>query len=132
MSALFRTPVAFTPAPSGRVINALLQHADVTEDLGGGRICLRLSAKRAKSAEVKAALGVDARRAAELAVIYDERQAEVVEIAPDQALAPEAQDAAEAAAWNERFEREFDRALMFWNSEAHARQRRSPKRYAVR
>jgi hypothetical protein len=53
MSALFRTPLAYAPAPTGRTIDALLQFADVTEDLGQGRICLRMSPKRARSAEVK-------------------------------------------------------------------------------
>ncbi len=123
MSALFRTPLAYAPAPSGRTIDALLQFADVTEDLGQGRICLRMSAKRARSAEVKAAFGVDAKRAADLAVIYDEREAEVVEIGRDEALLSDEEE--------ERFEREFDSALMFWNSEAHARNRRSPKRYGA-
>ncbi len=123
MSALFRTPLAFAPAPSGRTIDALLQFADVTEDLGEGRLCLRLSPKRARSAEVKAAFGADAKRAADLAVIYDEREAEVVEIGRDeQPLSAEEE---------ERFEREFDAALMFWNSEAHVRNRRSPKRYGA-
>ena len=123
MSALFRTPLAYAPAPSGRTIDALLQFADVTEDLGQGRICLRMSPKRARSAEVKAAFGADAKRAADLAVIYDEREAEVVEIGRDEQLL--------SAEEEERFDREFDAALMFWNSEAHVRNRRSPKRYGA-
>ena len=123
MSALFRTPLAYAPAPSGRTIDALLQFADVTEDLGQGRICLRMSPKRARSAEVKAAFGADAKRAADLAVIYDEREAEVVEIGRDEQLL--------TAEEEERFEREFDRALMFWNTDAHVRNRRSPKRYGA-
>ena len=115
MSALFRTPLTFSPAPSGRTLDALLQYADVTEDLGGGRLCLRLSPRRARSAEVKAAFGADAKRAAKLAVIYDEREAEVVEIGRDE------------EPLEDDFEESFDRALMFWNTEAHARNRRSPK-----
>ena len=122
MSALFRTPLAFAPAPSGRTLDALLQYADLVEDLGGGRLCLRLSPRRARSAEVKAAFGADARRAAELAVIYDEREAEVVEIGRDEEpLAPE----------EDHFEAAFDSALMFWTSEAHQRNRRSPRRYGA-
>jgi hypothetical protein len=123
MSALFRTPLAYAPAPSGRTIDALLQFADVTEDLGQGRICLRMSPKRARSAEVKAAFGADAKRAADLAVIYDEREAEVVEIGRDEQLLTREEE--------ERFEREFDAALMFWNTDAHVRNRRSPKRYGA-
>ena len=125
MSALFRTPLAFAPAPSGRTLDALLQYADVQEDLGGGRLCLRLSPRRARSAEVRAAFGADAKRAAALAVIYDEREAEVVEIGRDEPPMGVEGD------WDEHFEREFDRALRFWNSEAHARNRKSPKRYGA-
>src|SRR3712207_1364464 len=121
MSALFRTPLAFAPAPTGRTLDALLQYADVTEDLGGGRLCLRLSPRRARSAEVKAAFGADAKRAVSLAVIYDEREAEVVEIGRDEGPAE--------VDWDDGFEAAFDSALMFWNSEAHARNRRSPKPY---
>ena len=120
MSALFRTPLAFAPAPSGRTLDALLQYADLVEDLGGGRLCLRLSPRRARSAEVKAAFGADAKRAAELAVIYDDREAEVVEIGRDEEPLEE-----------EHFEAAFDSALMFWNTEAHARNRRNPKRYGA-
>ena len=123
MSALFRTPLAFAPAPSGRTLDALLQYADLVEDLGGGRLCLRLSPRRARSAEVKAAFGADAKRAAELAVIYDDREAEVVEIGRDEDPLSVAEDA--------HFEAAFDSALMFWNTEAHARNRRTPKRYGA-
>ena len=121
MSALFRTPLAFAPAPSGRVLDALLQYADVVEDVGGGRLCLRLSPRRARSAEVKAAFGADAKRATELAVIYDEREAEVVEIGRDE----------EPLEDDPGFEEAFDRALLFWNTEAHARHRRSPKSFGA-
>ena len=69
MSALFRTPDAALPAPSGRMINALLQYADVQEDLGGGRSRMRLSKEGRRRPEVRAALGRDLDRAARMSVM---------------------------------------------------------------
>ncbi len=83
MSALFRTPDAALPAPSWRMINALLQYADVQEDLGGGRSRMRLSKEGRRRPEVRAALGRDLDRAARMSVIFDEREAEIVEVAND-------------------------------------------------
>ncbi len=73
-------------APSGRLINELLRWADVQEDLGEGRLRLRLSKRRLRDREVRAALGADAARAADVAVVFDERQGEIVQVA---AYAPE-------------------------------------------
>ena len=111
MAAMFPRPTA-AAVPSGRMLNALLQYADVQEDLGGGRIRMRLSAARLKQREVKAALGADVARAADLAVVYDEREAEVVEVS----------GAAEAV---EDFYA-FEEPMLLWNSYAHAKKRRDP------
>jgi len=108
---MFPLPTA-AAIPSGRTLNALLQYADVQEELGGGRVRLRLSPARLKQREVKAALGADAARAAELAVVYDEREAEVVEVT-----------GAERAI--EDFYA-FDQPMLLWNSYAHAKKRRDP------
>ena len=117
MTALFRTPSP-AGAPSGRVINALLQFADVQEDLGGGRIRMRLSRRRLGQADVRAALGADAERAADLAVVYDEREAEVVDVTED------------ATSWEEELY-EFTKRATPWNSYAHARKRRHPERFGI-
>jgi len=116
MSAMFPRPAA-AAIPSGRMLNALLQYADVQEDLGGGRIRMRLSPARLKQREVKAALGADVARAGDLAVVYDEREAEVVEVS----------GAAEAV--EDYFA--YDQPMLLWNSYAHARKRRDASRVGM-
>ena len=101
MSALFRTPETTVAAPSGRMINALLQYADVQEDLGEGRLRMRLSKEGRRRPEVRAALGRDLDRAARISVIFDEREAEIVEVAND----PEP----EAERWMAQLERAYER-----------------------
>lgn len=101
MSASFRTTDAALPAPSGRMINALLQYADVQEDLGGGRSRMRLSKEGRRRPEVRAALGRDLDRAARISVIFDEREAEIVEVAND----PEP----EAERWTAQLDRAYER-----------------------
>ena len=110
------TPFPAAAAPSGRMINALLEFADVQEDLGGGRTRMRLSRARLVQPEVRAALGDDVERAAHLAVVYDEREAEVVEVANDLAP-PDAFD--------------FTEPSLLWNSYAHARRRRDPSGFGI-
>lgn len=70
-------------APSGRMIDAVLRFADVQEEVEGGRTRLRLSRRRLREPEVRAALGGDARRAGALSVVFDDREAEIVEVADD-------------------------------------------------
>src|SRR3712207_2686018 len=117
MSALFRTPSP-TAIASGRLISEVLRLADVQEDLGGGRIRMRLSKARLKQPEVKAALGEDVKRAAELAVVYDEREAEVVDVT------------AEALSWEDELY-DFVKRTTPWNSYAHKRRRRHPERFGI-
>ena len=117
MSAMFRTPFPAAVA-SGRLISEVLRLADVQEDLGGGRIRMRLSQGRLKQPEVKAALGADVKRAAELAVVYDEREAEVVDVT------------AEAMSWEDELY-DFMKRSSPWNSYAHARRRRHPERFGI-
>lgn len=68
----FRTPAA--------VIDAVLQHADIREDLGGGRVLHRLSPKLSRTRRMRAELGRAAQRAAEVAVIYDEREDQIFRV----------------------------------------------------
>jgi len=112
MSAMFHSPFPAAVA-SGRLISEVLRLADVQEDLGGGRIRMRLSKARLKQPEVKAALGEDVKRAAELAVVYDEREAEVVDVA------------AEAKSWEDELYDFVKRSSAAQgNSYAHKRRRR--------
>jgi hypothetical protein len=71
----------FHRPPSGDIINAVLRFADIEEDLGGGRTHYRLSDKRLRQREVRAALGKEgAARAADIGVVWDERQDEIVRV----------------------------------------------------
>ena len=61
------------PPPSGELINAVLEHADLRDDMGGGRVMLRVSPARLADPSLRRALGADAARLGEMAVIWDER-----------------------------------------------------------
>jgi hypothetical protein len=74
--------------PSAAVISAVLQHADVCEDLGAGRALYRLSPKRLRNRNVRRAAGRDAGRLASVAVLYDEREGQIIRVL-DAAPAPE-------------------------------------------
>ncbi len=114
MSALFRTPETIG-APSGRMIDAVLRFADVHEEMGESRTRLRLSRERLRQPEVRAALGGDARRAGAISVIFDEREAEIVEVAND----PEP----EAERWMAQLERAYERRT--WADRAALRRGRA-------
>lgn len=66
--------------PSAAVISAVLQHADVCEDLGAGRALYRLSAKRVRNRAVRKAAGREAGRLASVAVLYDEREGQIIRV----------------------------------------------------
>lgn len=73
---------SFIPRPpSGEIISAVLRFADIEEDLGGGRTHYRLSDKRLRTREVRKVLGKDGvMRAADIGVVWDERQDEIVRV----------------------------------------------------
>ena len=68
-----RPATRLRPPPSGAMINAVLEHADLRDDMGGGRTMLRISAARLAEPSVRKTLGADAGRLGEIAVIWDER-----------------------------------------------------------
>ena len=68
------------------VINAVLQYADIEEDLGGGRFLNRLSSQRLRQREVRKALGDAVARAADVSVVWDERQGQIVRVFDSAAL----------------------------------------------
>ena len=86
------TAVAHQPA-SGALLNAILQYADVHQDLGDGWALLRLSARRRKDPVITALLGREARRLAEVAIIWDEREDEIVRVLDDAQPEPEDMEA---------------------------------------
>jgi len=61
------------PTPTGVLINAVLEHADLRDDMGGGRVMLRVSPARLAEPKVRLALGPDTARLGAMAVIWDER-----------------------------------------------------------
>ena len=73
---------SFIPRPpSGDIISAVLRYADIEEDLGGGRILNRLSERRLRQREVRKALGKEGvQRAADVAVVWDEREEQVFRV----------------------------------------------------
>jgi hypothetical protein len=61
------------PPPSGALIDAVLAWADLRDELGGGRVLLRLSPARLAEPGLRRELGAEAGRLGDLAVIWDER-----------------------------------------------------------
>ncbi len=61
------------PPPSAALIDAVLAHADLRDQLGGGRVLLRLSPARIAQVGLRHTLGTEASRLSEVAVIWDER-----------------------------------------------------------
>lgn len=72
-----RMPARPPRAAAAPVIAAVLESADVTEDLGNGRVLHRLSRRALNDPDVKARLGEAVRRAAALAVIWNEREGQI-------------------------------------------------------
>jgi hypothetical protein len=69
------------PAPlPGAIVDAILRYHDEALDQGGGRSLLRLSLRRLCDAEVRAALGELAVRAAGVSILWNEREEEIVRV----------------------------------------------------
>jgi hypothetical protein len=68
------------PLPPAAVIDAVLRFHDVEVDQGGQRTLLRLSERRLHDAEVMRALGADCRRAANVAILWNERESEIIRV----------------------------------------------------
>lgn len=87
--------------PSAELINMVLEHADLRDDLGGGRVMLRMSPMLLADKGVRLALGDEAERAGDVAVIWDNREDEIFRVldggAPPMAPVP----AEMSANWDE-------------------------------
>ena len=68
------------PLPPAAVIDAVLRYHDVEVDQGGQRTLLRLSERRLHDAEVEAALGAHSDRAARVAILWNERESEIIQV----------------------------------------------------
>ena len=69
--------------PSGDLINAILQYADVQEPMGAGRVKLSLSPRRIADPVISGPLGREAGRLFEVSVVWDEREDEIFRIIDD-------------------------------------------------
>lgn len=67
-------------APSGALINAVLAYADITLDMGGGKLMLRMSPERMADPVIRQPLGREAARLTEISVIWDEREDQIFRI----------------------------------------------------
>lgn len=86
------SPARFSPRPAqapqpsrlpltpAAVVDAVLRFHDVAIDQGGGRSMLRLSDRALREPQVMAALGADARRAANVAILWNERESEIIRV----------------------------------------------------
>ena len=68
------------PALPGSVVDAVLRYHDEVQEQGSGATLLRLSAKRLRAPEVKKALGKLARRAAGVAVLWNEDESQIIRV----------------------------------------------------
>ena len=68
------------PLPPAAVIDAILRFRDVELDQGGQRTLLRLSDRALREPQVVAALGGDTRRAANVAILWNERESEIIRV----------------------------------------------------
>jgi len=68
------------PALPGQVVDAVLRFHDQAEAQGAGRTLLRLSEKRLRQPEVKKALGKLAARAANVAIVWDEDESQIIRV----------------------------------------------------
>jgi hypothetical protein len=79
-SRLIDTAGLERPALPGTVVDAVLRFHDETQDQGPGRSLLRLSKKRLRAPEVKAALGKLAPRAANVAILWNEDESQIIRV----------------------------------------------------
>ena len=75
-----QAPQPVRPPPPATLVDAVLRFHDVEVDQGGERTLLRLSERRVRDAEVASALGSDAARAARVAILWNERESEIIRV----------------------------------------------------
>ena len=68
------------PALPGSVVDAVLRYHDEVQEQGSGATLLRLSAKRLRAPEVKKALGKLATRAANVSILWNEDESQIIRV----------------------------------------------------
>jgi hypothetical protein len=77
---LWSKPAAVRRAPpSSALINAVLEHADLKDDMGGGRLLLRLSAEALDMTDF-GFLGDEAAQLGGIAILWDEIEDQIVRV----------------------------------------------------
>lgn len=79
-------PVRRRMPPSAMLISVVLEYADLRDEMGGGRVLLRLSPMRLARPDIQAMLADEAERAGDVAVIWDEREDEIFRVLDGGAL----------------------------------------------
>jgi hypothetical protein len=82
---MFEARRPMTPA-NAEMIDQVITHADVAVRQSGGRLKLRLSAEAIETLQAQGRLGPDAARLADLTVIWDEHEGQVVTVRDDARL----------------------------------------------
>jgi hypothetical protein len=73
-------PQVERPTLPAAVVDAVLRYHDEEQDQGAGRTLLRLSAGRLRQREVKQALGPLTTRAANVSILWNEREGEIIRV----------------------------------------------------
>ena len=68
------------PVLPGAVVDAVLRYHDEAQDQGYGRTLLRMSPKRLRAPEVKKALGKLATRAANVSILWNEDESQIIRV----------------------------------------------------
>ena len=68
------------PALPAAVVDAVLRFHDEEQDQGAGRTLLRLSQRRLRDKEIRAALGELTQRAANVSILWNEREGEIIRV----------------------------------------------------
>lgn len=73
-------PQAERAALPAAVVDAVLRFHDEEQDQGAGRTLLRLSRDRLRDREIRAALGALTERAANVSILWNEREGEIIRV----------------------------------------------------
>jgi hypothetical protein len=66
--------------PSSTVINAVLEHADLRDEMGGGRVLLRISPDLMADHDFTAEIGAEATHLGDVAILWDEVEDQIVRV----------------------------------------------------
>lgn len=78
-------------APTAQMIDQVITHADIAVRMAGERLKLRLSAGMIDELQAQGKLAADAARLADLTVVWDEREGQVITVRDDARLRDAAQ-----------------------------------------